>query len=421
MKRILKPFFLIFMFCCFTNVIFAKTVKDTECYYTIKNPIGDVMTEAKIQIIGYNDGAGGSVVVYFKNADDKYIEYDGPNYDWKNYGGDIAYPTAMLRFFTTDKKGTTYISNYKKNGRCPVIYSNVVSDGMSIDVENYVLNTEFIDSTSESLQSTKENLRGSDGDWVSREDFYKDDSTGQTTVKEDLVCSYDMEFDRYNIKSPVEFRTMYNASNGAKTYRISVNNNGSDYTTLTEDVLLILGQGGSDLVYISSEQLPKIFLDGKCLDRTKIYHYYDMSTSRYVITTDEQEASENGTAGRYDNGDGSNDGQAGSSNPDVNANIEQPDLDIYGGSMTCVELLGSGLTKILNFAIDAIRIIGVIASIIMAMIKLIPAVNKGDQGELNNAIKKCIWIAVVLCIIVLFPLIVRVIGNLFGFDISCIF
>lgn len=100
--------------------------------------------------------------------------------------------------------------------------------------------------------------------------------------------------------------------------------------------------------------------------------------------------------------------------------VEEPEFDFYGGSMNCSELLGTGLTKILNFVIDAIRIIGVIVSLIMAMISLIPAVTKGDQGELNKAIRKCIWIAVVLFIIALFPLLVRVVGNLFEFDTSCI-
>lgn len=88
--------------------------------------------------------------------------------------------------------------------------------------------------------------------------------------------------------------------------------------------------------------------------------------------------------------------------------------------MGCSELLGTGLTKILNFGIDAVRVIGVIASIIMGMVTLLPVVNKGDQAALNKALIKCIWIGVVLFIIMLFPLLVRVIGNLFEFDVSCI-
>ncbi len=100
--------------------------------------------------------------------------------------------------------------------------------------------------------------------------------------------------------------------------------------------------------------------------------------------------------------------------------IKKPDIEIYGGSMSCETLLGPGLTKVLNFAIDAIRIIGVIGTIVIAMIKLIPPVSKGDQSELQKAAKSCIWSAIVLIIIVMLPTLIKVIGKLFGFDTSCI-
>ena len=403
---------LVIFFCCYTNVISAKTVNDIVCDYKIKNINAEEMTAAQVYIMGYNDGAGGTVSVYYQNQDGEYVEYTGPTYDWLNYDKTESYSNAMLRFFTTDKKGKTFISNYKANSRCPEIYTNVVSDGATIDVENHVLEQTLIEATSEKATPYLERLRSTDGKWLTRDEFYKDDS-GQTTVKEDLVCNYNMEFDMYNITTPVEFRTMYNASTGAKTYRVSVNGNGRD-VTLNEDVALSLGQGGSQLIQIKSEQLKKIFIDGKCLERNKIYHYHNLATESYIITTDEQEAKDNGTAGRYDDGDAPEPGTQGS------ANIEKPDIDIMGGGMTCEELLGPGLTKILKFAINAVRIIGVIGTIVIAMIKLLPAVSKGDQSELQKAGKTCIWSAILLIVIVMLPTLIKVIGKLFGFDISCL-
>lgn len=397
--------------CFYVNTIHAKTVNDVACDYKIKNPNGDLMTEAQIQITGYNDGAGGTVTIFYKNTSGEYAKYTSPTYDWQNYGNVDSYYSAMLRFMTTDKKGKTFIENYKKNSRCPVIYANVSSDGSTIDVENHVLDPTLIEASSESLSSFYERLRTTGGDWQSREDFYKGDD-GQTTVKEDLVCNYSMEFDMYNIVTPVEFRTMYNAATGAKTYKVSINGSGQN-ATLNEDIALTLGQGGSQLVYIKSDQLSKIFLDGKCLERNKIFHYYELASERYIITTDEQEAKENGVAGRYDDGDEPEPG-----NPGVN--LKDPNLNIGGGSTSCSELLGPGLTLVLKFAINAIRIVGVIFSIVMAMIKLLPAVSKGDQSELQSAAKSCIWIAVVLIIIVMMPTLLRVIGKLFGLDTTCI-
>ena len=182
---------------------------------------------------------------------------------------------------------------------------------------------------------------------------------------------------------------------------------------------MLLGQGGSETIYISSSQLNKIFLDGKCLERTKIYHYHDLGTGRYVITTDKQEASDNGTAGRYDNGDGSNDGAGGSTNSD--ANMQAPDFDISGENMSCKQLLGPDLVKVLKLCINAIRIAGIIIGILNGMMSLIPALTSGDASALNKAIKKCIWIAVIILLIALLPVFLKVIGNLFGFDLTCIF
>ena len=100
--------------------------------------------------------------------------------------------------------------------------------------------------------------------------------------------------------------------------------------------------------------------------------------------------------------------------------LEAPNFDIAGGTTSCAELLGNNLVLVLRFSINAIRIIGVIVAIVMAMTKLLPAVNKGDAKELNAALRKCIWIAIVLIIVVMFPTLVKIIGKLFGFDISCL-
>lgn len=395
------------------NIIGAKTANDVVCFYTIKNTANETMTTAQVQIIGYNDGSGGRVVVFFKNENGEYVNYadTGPTYDWQNYDKIDAYSTSMLRFFTTDKKGTTFISNYKTSGKCPVIYTNVSADGSTVDVENHVLDPTNPTATSKSLSATEERLRENGGDWINKNDFYKDEN-GETTVKEDLVCSYDMEFDMYNIKTPVEFRTMYNPSNGNKTYRISVNGNGQTFSDLNTDIALSLGQGGSDLVYITSTQLKKIFKDGSCYERSKVYHYYDLSSSKYIITTDQKEASENGVAGRYDNGDGSNDNAGGT--------LTAPDFDISEEPMTCEELLGSA-KHLIRLFIVAVRIAAVIIAIVISMLNFIPPIMNGNpDGELQKALKKTAKLYFILVIVVGFPNILNIIGQLFELDLSCV-
>ena len=414
MKKYLKLFviFLTF-FVYFDNVNAAKSIVDVACEYSVYNVVGNYMTDIRVEILNYNNGNGGNIVVYYKNASGSMVKYDGPTWDWLNYGKTDSYSAAMLRIFTTDKKGTSYISNYKKIGQCPSIYSNVSYDASTIDVENHVIDQENIISTSKELKSKNEQLRGDDGKWKSREDFFKDSGSG---VKDDLVCSYNMYFDMYKINSPVEFITMYNPSNGAKSYRITVNGSGYSYSNLKDDVALSLGQGSSNLVYITSEQLNKIFLEDKCLEKNKIFHYYDMAHSRYNITTDQNEAADNGAGGRYDNGDGSNDGNGGS----VGTGPSAPDISIIDKPMTCEEILGEG-SKLIKLGINVLRIAGVIIALLNGMMAFIPAVSSGDKGELNKAFKKCIDMAIILILIVLIPELINVIGNLFGWDTSCIF
>ena len=406
MKKVLL-FFIAIILCFCGSVISAKTVDDVVCYYDIVNPVGNHMTDAQIYILGYKDGEGGQVVVKFKDTSGNYIDYadEGPTYNWEKYNDTDAYSSAMLRFFTTDKKGTTFIANYKKSSKCPSIYSNIVSDGFSIDIENHSLDPETGSMTSKTISSHAEKLRNGSNSWEDRDDFYKDDS-GNTTVKDDLVCSYDMEFDMYNIKSPVEFRTIYHPTNGTKSYKVSVNQSSQTISSLSEEVFLNLAQGGSGIVYVSSTELAKIFKDDTCIDRSKIYHYYDMGTSRYIITTNQQEAAENGAGGRYDNDDGSNDGNAGGGNGASN-----PNFNFNESAMSCDQLLGKNLVKVIKAAITLVRIGASIGAIVIGMMNFLPALTKGDAGEFNKAIKKCVWLAVVLMLIILLPVLLRTIGN----------
>ena len=79
--------------------------------------------------------------------------------------------------------------------------------------------TRLLERSNTSLEenSYNEKLKSGNGEWIDRADFFKDDS-GNTTEIDDLICSYEMEFDMFNIKSPVEFRTIYNPTNNTKSF-----------------------------------------------------------------------------------------------------------------------------------------------------------------------------------------------------------
>lgn len=430
-------FLLSFMFCI--NIISAKTIGSVSCKYDLYKPHNtssgylseEKLTSFYVIIDDYSDTTAKSMsILYLSDTDDSWhkFTYDISSVatEWK-YTGPSAYPpTETLRFFPAAmknnrlKKYKVFYDAYKTSGACPVLYNNISSGGSSYDIENYVLDPDNAASTAIALKAIEELLKepGSSS-WQHKTDFFKTDE-GTTTVKDDLVCQYDMEFDMFNIKSNVKFITMYNPTNGAKTYKITINEAGYTYSTLDEDVFLNLGQsGGGDhgIVFIESEQLKKIFKDDACLERTKIYHYYDMGYSRYTITTNQQEASENGAGGRYDNGDGSNDGNAGGSTPGGGNGASEPNLNFNENTMTCSELLSTNMIKVIKAALTLIRIGATIATILIGMMNFLPALTKGDQGAFNAAIKKCIWLVVILMLIILLPVLLRTIGNLFNWDL----
>ena len=79
--------------------------------------------------------------------------------------------------------------------------------------------------------------------------------------------------------------------------------------------------------------------------------------------------------------------------------------------------MGTNLIKVIKAAITLVRIGASIATIVIGMMTFLPALTKGDAGEFNKAIKKCIWLAIVLMLIILFPVLLRAIGNLFNWDL----
>ena len=55
------------------------------------------------------------------------------------------------------------------------------------------------------------------------------------------------------------------------------------------------------------------------------------------------------------------------------------------------------------------------------MMSLIPAVVSKEPEALKKAGNKCLKMGVILLVIGVFPTILRVIGKIFGYDLSCIF
>lgn len=88
--------------------------------------------------------------------------------------------------------------------------------------------------------------------------------------------------------------------------------------------------------------------------------------------------------------------------------------------MSCSQLLGVNLTKVVHTFITGIRIFGAIACIVKAMEVILPAVRKKDADALKKAGSTCVTLAIVLCVIGILPALVTLIGKIGGFDLSCL-
>ena len=75
----------------------------------------------------------------------------------------------------------------------------------------------------------------------------------------------------------------------------------------------------------------------------------------------------------------------------------------------------------IKLSINVLRIAGAIIAIIKGMTLLIPPIMDGDKASLQKAGKKCIKLGIILLIIGVFPTIIRFIGFIFKYDLSCIF
>lgn len=102
-------------------------------------------------------------------------------------------------------------------------------------------------------------------------------------------------------------------------------------------------------------------------------------------------------------------------------NAELPSQGFGEGGETCEEVVGKNIAKLIKLALSILRIAGAIIAIVNGMMSLIPAVVSKDPEALKKAGNKCLKMGVILLIIGVFPTILRVIGKIFGYDLSCIF
>ena len=97
-----------------------------------------------------------------------------------------------------------------------------------------------------------------------------------------------------------------------------------------------------------------------------------------------------------------------------------PDLDISDDDMNCADILGPNGVKVVKLGINILRVAGAIIALVNAMLSLLPAVMSKDADALKKAGSKCVSMAIILALIFLFPTLLKIIGKMFEWDVSCL-
>ncbi len=105
---------------------------------------------------------------------------------------------------------------------------------------------------------------------------------------------------------------------------------------------------------------------------------------------------------------------------DFNNTFDKFDSGFGDESMSCSELLGPTLVKFLKIVRYTIQGLGAAISIVSGMMSFIPAITSKDSDALKKAFDKFVKILIILAFLLLLPTLVRLIGRIVGFDLSCI-
>ena len=200
---------------------------------------------------------------------------------------------------------------------------------------------------------------------------------------------------------------------GNMYYKINYDN--SDYKELTFDGTAfspLANDGSNRVIYIGPDVLERIAKNGsdggKCVPA--LYVTLDKVDYRKYYVTDSMEDAQNHDAGT---------GVDKSDTTESDFEYDPIDWIIDDTQMTCEEILGPVLTKVLRGIITVMQILAGIIALVKGMIIFIPPILSKDSDALKKASKTLVTLLIVLAVVIAFRPVIRLFGSILGYDISC--
>ena len=257
------------------------------------------------------------------------------------------------------------------------------------------------------------------GQWKSPTESAK----GETGSKEPLKCEYSLtplgqkgesglQATSPDEKVDVTFTTNYDENGNPNAYFIKVNDNETIVDINKNYETTFKGKTDSiTYVFSARAETMKLLFTDTCLSKNNVFLYYtknDSARAHYVITTDSNEAQKN-MIDIDENGNVTGKGE-----------IKLQELIIPPEPMTCQDILKEPLLSIVKGGITILQIVAAIITIVKGMTLFIPAVIAKDADALKKSSKQLAILGVILTLVIIFRPIIRIIGKLLEYDISCI-
>ena len=426
MKNFIKISFFVFLFFIVSSVYADTFTYVCEYKYdgvTFKYQVSDLDAEyiKSASLLESNSGKLAQYVSFWYKSGGQYVQLQSGK-DTNKFDGRKS---GKLRN-NVNAYGFLRASISNNSVKCPTVYRDLADGYGGTPVDFMIVRNS---------ESCNDLLVGCD-DGHAKVSNVAISSTGMSCMKNNDTSTRSSNCDslinRETLHSDTNIRECeYTANNSASTklgFRITYNKTTNDITFKN------LSSSTINNIWVEKDKLIQDFKNASSKNGCPTYISCDMEatnvfTSKYNLYIGPmgmtQYTNNKGSTKKFgsqcgtimdDNGEKVNN----TSQHQVDLALNGSTLDISDKKMSCDELLQGNLQKVLHLFITAVRIAGAIIAIVMAMLSLIPAITSDDAGALKKAIKKCIYIAVVLVAIGLFPTIVGVLGRIAGFDLTCL-
>lgn len=384
----------------FEGIKFRVKVKDLEQKY--------VKDSQQITTASASD-LNKRVILYYEDNNGKF-QPDSTSTGIDQYKGYSSSKKKMKLFYSQNSYGkkeekSNFLVNATKGGEisCPQLYYYIEeTTSKKYVVSSFSSHTEYspdgsssykVDNTAVTFTSKNCYKNGTDTTPVKCEEV----DTGELYEEDKLECVYSSN------KESVKFKLIYD-KNQDKLYFDGL---GKKFAWVAES----FKQDGDNTLVIE-EKVRSAFKGSETCPK-RIYCSCSTINGCYFYKEEKEDAK----CGQLqsENGDESAGLNSSGGSPDSPDGWRLSDED-----MTCEELLGTNLTKVVNVAVTAVRVVGALAMIIFGIITYIPVISGDDPEMLKKANSKVIKMGIVLIVILLLPTLIKVLGNIFDFDLTCL-